>query len=123
MTDPMPSAAAILAGAPVPQPADDPTGNLYDAARHALAIAHEPDGLSRLRGLLVGIYERAAEEGREEIREKVREVAHQRAVLSDARAQRARELLPHDVNQAAAETRWAANLLDQVNALRSVLLD
>lgn len=104
-----------------PGAADDPTGNVYDAARHLLALADEPDALDRIRAVLFAIHDRAEEGGREEIRERIRDAAYQRAALSEERARKAREHLPHDPNRAAGEVRWSASLADQAAALRSVL--
>lgn len=101
--------------------AADPTGNAYDAARHVLALAAEPDGLDRIRAVLFAIHDNGQEEGREEIRERIREVALQRTMLARTRAEVARDCLPHDPTRASGEARWAASLSDQAAALRSIL--
>lgn len=117
-----PSAAAILAGAEVaPPPAIGVLPRLDDTARHLLALADEPDGLTRIRDLLTMVWDDGSEHGREEIREEIREAAHQRATLCDERARIAAGHLPHDPNRAASEIRWATTLADQAGALRSLL--
>lgn len=100
----------------------DPLPGIPEIARNLLALADEPDALDRIRAVLIAVTDQAQEIAREEIRERIREVACQRAgTAAERQAIAARHLREQDPHQAAREAAWAASLLDQVQALRSVL--
>lgn len=119
----IPSAAAVMAGEPIPHPtAVNPPMGLDDTARHLLALADEPDALDRIRAALLSLTDRAQEAEAEEWREKIRDRAQALAGTGAEELDRARQAtIRNDPHQAAADAVRAASLADRAAAFRTLL--